>query len=208
MDKSLRFARPYLLTLTIAYDDYMNLLYRAKVLPNARLQGDHFTVRRIIRAGDRKEAVRKTVQWFWKQFKGSIGDAHKVLAINDPYDEVRYSKTFSCADPAHKYLDEETIDKVIEDSAGKLTRETREGTPHHPPNSLRRVKRRRKYHQTIAPRISISSSGAYYFRLTLRSQVSQKGQILQKRKIQNVRLQAKTLEEAQQEIQERGLSNT
>ena len=208
MDKSLRFARPYLLTLTIAYDDYMNLLFRAKLLPNARLQGDHFIVRKIIRAGDRKEAVRKTVQWFWKQFKGSIGEAHKVLAINDPYDEVRYSKTFSCADPAHKYLDEETIDKVIEDSGGKLSRETRDGTPHHPPNSLRRVKRRRKYHQTVAPKISISSTGAYYFRLTLRSQVSKNGKVLQKRKIQNVRLQAETLEGAQREILERGLAKS
>jgi hypothetical protein len=206
MDKSLRFARPYLLTLNIAYDDYMELLYRAKLLPNARLHGDHFTARKIIRAGDRKEAVRKTVQWFWKQFKGSIGEAHNVLTINDPYDEVVYSKKFSCADPANKYLDDETIEKVITGSGGKLMKETRQGTPHHPPNSLRRVKRRRKYHRTVAPRISISSSGAYYFRLTLRSQVSKKGEILQKRKIQNLRLRARNLEDAEREVIERGLA--
>ena len=205
MDKNLNFSRPYLVTLTIAYDHYLNLLYRAQLLPNARLNGDHFTARKIIRGGDRREVVRKTVQWFWKQFKGNIGNAHDVIRINDPYNEVHYSKTFSCADPLNKYLDEETLNKLIKDSNGKLTRETRKGTPHHPPNSVKRVKRRRKYHQTVAPRISISSTGAYYYRLTLRSQISQNGKILQKRKIQNVRLEAKTLEEAQIEIIKRGL---
>jgi len=205
MDKKLQFSRPYLLTLRISYDKYMNLLYRAQLLPNARLIGDFFFYRKIIRAGDRREAVKKTVQWFWKQFKGSIGEAHNVITINDPYNEVFYSSTFSCADPANKYLDEDTIKKVLTISQGKLTRDNRNGTPHHPPNSLKRVKRRRKYHKTVAPLISISSSGAFYFRQTLRSQKSSKGKIIQKRKVKNVRLHAKTLDEAKLEIQESGL---
>ena len=39
MDKNLNFSRPYLVTLKIAYDHYLNLLYRAQLLPNARLHG-------------------------------------------------------------------------------------------------------------------------------------------------------------------------
>ena len=94
MDKNLSFSRPYLLILRIAYDKYMRLLYRAKLLPNARLHGENFFVQKIVRAGDRREAVKKSVQWFWKHFKGSIGNAHEVLTINDPYNEVQYSKSF------------------------------------------------------------------------------------------------------------------
>ena len=206
MDKKLQLSRPYILTLRISYDNYRNLLQRAQLLPNARLNGKFLYFRKIIRAGDRREAVRKTVQWFWKQFKGSIGHAHEVITINDPYEEVYYSSTFSCADPANKYLDEDTITKVIQSSKGKLTRDNRTGTPHHPPNPVKRVKRRRKYQKTVAPLISISSSGAYYFRLTLRPQISKNGKIIQKRKIKNVRLHAQSLKDAKLEIQERVLS--
>ncbi len=139
----------------------MNLLNRVQLLPNARLNRNHFSNSKIIKGGDRREAVKKTVQWFWKNFKGAIGSAHNVITINDPYNEVYYSSTFSCADPINKYLDNETITRFIQTSDGKLTKDNRKGTPHHPPNSLKRVKRRRKYHKTIATKISISSTGTY-----------------------------------------------
>jgi len=203
--KTLQIIRPYLATLRVAYDDYFRLLYRAELLPRARLLDNTFVAKKIFRAGDRREAVRKIVQWFWKSFKGNIGPAHKVLTINDPYEEVCYGPRFSCADPLNKYLGPRALRRVIKESGGKIVRDERKGAEHHPPNSVRRVKRRRKYHRRVAPRISESSTGALYYRVTLIPQISHEGVIVQKRKVQNIRLRALTLEDAQAEISERGL---
>jgi hypothetical protein len=205
MGKVLQILQPYQATLRIAYDDYFNLIYRAKLLPKARLSGDCFIARKLFRAPGRKEAVQKIVQWFWKKLKGEVGSAHKVLTVNDPYDEVLYGPKFSCNDPLNKYLDNDTISKVIKFSNGKLIRDKREGSVHHPPNSVRRIRRRRKYNKKIAPRISVSSSGALYYRVTLIPQISGEGVIIQKRKIQNVRLDAREIMDTANEINERGL---
>ncbi|MEK9985180.1 MAG: hypothetical protein VW879_10585 [Opitutae bacterium] len=204
---TLKITRPYLATLRVEYDDYFRLLYRAELLPRARLVDDHFVAKKIFRSSDRREAVRKIVQWFWKDFKGNIGPAHKVLTINDPYEEVHYSQGFSCADPINKYLGPRALKRVIRESGGKVVRDEREGSVHHPPNSVRRVKRRRKYHRRVAPRLSVSSTGALYYRVTLVPQISKKGVIVQKRKIQNVRLNARNLEDALVEIIARGLDS-
>ena len=203
--KTLQVIRPYLVTLRVAYDDYFSLRHRAELLPRARLENNLFVSKKIFRAGDRREAVRKVVQWFWKSFKGDIGPAHRVLTVNDPYEEVHYGGSFSCADPLNKYLGPRALKRVIKESACKLVRDEREGTEHHPPNSVRRIKRRRKYNRRIGPRFSQSSTGALYYRVTLVPQMSQQGTVTQKRKVQNVRLQARNLEEAQAEIAERGL---
>ena len=121
MGRTLQILRPYLVTLRVAYDDYFQLLYRAELLPqHARLTGDIFVSKKIFRAKNRKAVVRKAVQWFWKQFKGGIGTAYDVLTINDPYGEVIYGPQFSCADPLNKYLDRETIRRVIKKSKGKI----------------------------------------------------------------------------------------
>ncbi len=205
MGKVLQILQPYQATLRIAYDDYFKLLYRAKLLPKARLTGDCFIARKVFRAASRKAAVQKIVQWFWKNLKGEVGPAHKVLTVNDPYNEVCYGSDFSCNDPLNKYLDKETITRVIKLSNGKLMRENREGSAHHPPNSVKRIRRRRKYNKKIAPRISMSSTGALYYRVTLIPQISGEGIIIQKRKIQNVRLDAREIGDAANEITERGL---
>ena len=206
MGRTLQILRPYLVTLRVAYDDYFQLLYRAELLPqHARLTGDIFVSKKIFRAKNRKTVVRKAVQWFWKQFKGGIGTAYDVLTINDPYGEVIYGPQFSCADLLNKYLDRETIRRVIKKSKGKIVRDERTGFAHHPPNSVRRVKRRRKYHKRVASRISISSTGVLYYRVTLIPQISREGVILQKRKIHNMRLTAQSLTDAHAEISERGL---
>ena len=68
----------------------------------ARLVDDHFVLRKSC-ASDRRSR-EKIVQWFWKNFKRDIGPTHKVLIINDPYEEVHYCQGFSCADPLNKYL--------------------------------------------------------------------------------------------------------
>lgn len=204
---TLKITRPYLATLRVEYDDYFRLLYRAELLPRARLVDDHFVAKKIFRSSDRREAVRKIVQWFWKNFKGGIGPVHKVLVINDPYEEVHYSPGFSCADPLNKYLGPRALKRVIRESGGKVVRDEREGSVHHPPNSVRRVKRRRKYHRRIAHRISVSSTGAFYYRVTLIPQISKRGVIVQKRKIQNVRLKARNLEDAKAEISRRNLDS-
>jgi hypothetical protein len=205
MGKVLQILQPYEATLRIAYDDYFKLLYRAKLLPKARLAGDCFIARKVFRAASRKAAAQKIVQWFWKNLKGEVGPAYKVLTVNDPYDEVRYGPKFSCNDPLNNYLDKETTIRVIKLSNGKLIRGNREGSVHHPPNSVKRIRRRRKYNKKIAPRISMSSTGALYYRVTLIPQISGEGIIIQKRKIQNVRLDAREIGDAVDEITERGL---
>ena len=35
----------------------------------------------------------KALEWFNKEFKGVLGSAHKVLTVDDPFEEVSYDPT-------------------------------------------------------------------------------------------------------------------
>lgn len=196
----------YEISLKIDYDDYFRLIYGTKYLLEARLDTNRqFIAKKSIYGNSRKKAVHKAVQWYWKEFKGLIGPAHKVMEVNDPYGEVVYDDDFACNDLGNKYLGEATIERVIEESDGDLIRDEREGTEHHPPNSVRRIKRRRKQNVVIAPRLLQSPGGTIYYRMTEASQKSKDGKVVCRRKMRNVKLASKTLDKALLEVERRGL---
>ena len=60
-----------------------------------------------------EEGVEKAVEWFNKDFKGVLGQAHKVMTMDDPFEEVTYDDEFACNDLGNKYLDDITIDRVF-----------------------------------------------------------------------------------------------
>lgn len=197
----------YEITLNVEYEDYFRLIYETKYMLEARLGPNRkFVAKKTIYANSRKKAAQKAAQWFWKEFKGLLGSAHKVMKLDDPYDEVNYDEDFACNDLGNKYLDDETIERIIEESDGELVRDESEGSENHPPNSLKRVKRRRKKNVVIAPRLTQSPAGTIYYRMTEVSQVSKEGKILLRRKVKNIKLASKTLEKALREIERRGLN--
>ncbi len=153
----------------------------------------------------RGRAVHKAQLWYWKKYKGSLGPAHKVLTVSDPAHEVTYDATFNCADKKNKLLPEDVSALVIHKSNGELERETSEGTPHHPPGSVCRVKRRRDFGVFNAPNIRQMKSGTFYYRIILSPQISKGGKIAKKRKYRDVWLAARTLPEAIEEIRSRQL---
>ena len=196
----------YEITLHVDYEDYFKLIYETKYMLEARLGPNRqFISKKSIYANCRKKAVHKAVQWYWKEFKGLIGSAHKVMSVNDPYGEVIYDEDFACNFLGHKYLDDVTIEHVLEASDGDLVRDEREGTEHHPPNSVRRVKRRRKQNVALAPRLMQSPGGTIYYRATVTPQVSNGGELVRRRKVCNVKLASKSLEKALREVKRRGL---
>jgi len=198
----------YEITLTIDYEDYFRLIYETKYMLEARLGPNRqFISKKSIYANCRKKAVHKAVQWYWKEFKGLIGSAHKVMEVNDPYGEVVYDEDFACNDLGHKYLDDHTIESVIEASDGDLVRDERDGTEHHPPNSVMRIKRRRKQNVVIAPRLLQSPGGTIYYRMTETSQLSEDGTVVQRRKVRNVKLASRSVGKALREVKRRGLDN-
>jgi len=197
----------YEISLNIEYEDYFRLIYETKYMLEARLMpGRQFVAKRSIYANCRRKAVHKAVQWYWKEFKGLIGPAHKVMEVNDPYGEVMYNDDFACNDLGNKYLDQPTIERILESSEGALARDERKGTEHHPPNSLRRIKRRRKQNVLLAPSILQSPGGTIYYRMTESSQISKEGNVIHRRKVRNVKLASKSLEKAIREIDRRGLN--
>ena len=170
-----------------------------------RKRGDSFIARFIIHAANRATAVHKTQLWYWATYKGSLGRAHEVLTVSDPANEVVYDETFNCADKRNRLLPKNIIERVIAESEGELMRDERNGAPHHPTGSVRRVKRRRDFGRFIAPNIRQMKGGLLYYRVVTSPQVSKKGKIIRKRKHANIRLAARTLPEAIEEIRARQL---
>lgn len=160
-----------------------------------------------VEAADRKTAVRKGLQWFWDKYQGKRGAASEVFTVGDPYGEVTFREPWNSNDKGNNYLDEATASRVIIESKGVLERDTKEGSRHHPRRSLRRKKRRREYRVTVAPNIQESDTGTFYYRVVITAQKSEGGNILTKRKMEDVRLEAKNLTEAIDEIRRRGLKN-
>lgn len=154
---------------------------------------------------NRHAAVRKLLQWFWDKYKGRHGPASEVLTVSDPYSEAIFAEPFNCNDKRNNYLDSKTIERIVAESKGILERDTKAGTAHHPRRSLRRKKRHREFLTTVAPNIFESNTGTFYYRIVTVPQISNKGVIFQKRKLKSVRLEAKTLPQAIEEIKNRQL---
>ena len=196
----------YTVKLNIEYENYFRLIYETKYLLEARLGPDKkFLAYHSIYANSRRKAVKKAVQWFWKEFKGLLGSANEVMTVDDPHCEVVYDDDFACNDLGNKYLEEDIIEQIIEESNGELIRDTSKGSENHPPNCFKRVKRRRKKNALLAPRITQTPGGAIFYRMTEAPQVTEDGKIVQRRKIKNVKLSSKSLDKALREIARRKL---
>ena len=163
-----------------------------------------FIYKKSFKTFTRKRAVNQACQWYWKTLKGVWGQAHVIMTVGDHYGEVRYSENFSCADKAHRYLDESTILLLLKESDGELIRVNTIGEKHHPTNSVKRVKRRRVYLQQVAENIyQHPRTKVMYYAQTVVSQKTSEGKILQKRKRENFKLTSKDLEKAHKEIERR-----
>ena len=190
----------YEISLRIPYEDYFSLIYETKYLMEARLGADRCFIAKVAMYGNsRKRAVQKAVEWFSKEFKGSLGLAHKVMALDDPYDEVSYNESFACNDSGNKYLDEVTIQRVIEEADGDLGKEDTNSCSSYS-NSLRRIKRRKKQDTQLTSRLSQTPSGTIYYRMT--EPMSTNGNRM---KTKSVKLSSKSLDKALREVSRRGL---
>lgn len=190
----------YEVTLNIPYEDYFSLIYETKYLLEARLGPDRCFIANVAMYGNcRRRGVEKALEWFNKEFKGVLGSAHKVLTVDDPFEEVSYDLDFACNDLGNKYLDQKTIDRVISESGGDLVAEDPESeSSQH--NSLRRIKRRKKENVQLTSRLSQSPSGTIYYRMT--EPVASNGKRM---KTTSVKLSSKSLEKALREVSRRGL---
>ena len=190
----------YEVTLNIPYEDYFSLIYETKYLLEARLGPDRCFIANVAMYGNcRRRGVEKALEWFNKEFKGVLGSAHKVLTVDDPFEEVSYDLDFACNDLGNKYLDQKTIDRVISESGGDLAPESPE-SERSQHNSLRRIKRRKKENVQLTSRLSQSPSGTIYYRMT--EPVASNGKRM---KTTSVKLSSKSLEKALREVSRRGL---
>ena len=191
----------YEISLSISYEDYFRLIYDNKYLIEARLGPDRtFIAKKSVYGNSRKKAVQKAVQWFWKDFKGVLGPAHKIMTVNDPHDEVVYDDDFACNDLGNKYLDEPTIDRILEEADGELARDESQGSENHPPNSVKRIKRRRKQSVQLTSRLTQSPGGTIYYRMTEMPAAKNA-----RPKTKNIKLASKSLDKALKEVARRGL---
>ena len=191
----------YEISLSISYEDYFRLIYDNKYLIEARLGPDRmFIAKKSIYGNSRKKAVQKAVQWFWKDFKGVLGPAHKIMTVDDPHEEVSYDEDFACNDLGHKYLDDNTLERLLEEADGELARDDSTGSENHPPNSVKRIKRRRKQNVQLTSRLTQSAGGTIYYRMT---EMPEGNNIRAKSK--SIKLASKSLDKALKEVTRRGL---
>ena len=191
----------YEISLNISYEDYFRLIYDNKYLIEARLGPNRtFIAKKSIYGNSRKKAVHKAVQWFWKDFKGVLGPAHKIMTVDDPHEEVSYDDDFACNDLGHKYLDENTLERLLAEADGELARDDSVGTENHPPNSVKRIKRRRKQNIQLTSRLTQSPGGTIYYRMT---ELSEGKNVRAKTK--TIKLASKSLDKALKEVSRRGL---
>ena len=120
------------------------------------------------------------------------------MTVSDPYEEVVYNDSFACNELGNKYLDQETIDRIVDQSEGDLVKDDSEGSERHPPNSVKRTKRRRRQNIQLTSSLLQSPGGTIYFKMN----DSSKGRV----KAKMVKLSSKCLDKAKREVERRGLN--
>ncbi len=168
--------------------------------------GQIFLERFTIDAPYRGKAVHRAQLYFWYKYLGRMGAVNQRMVVNDPKGEVKYSDSFSCRDKMNRLLPSDVIVRLINESRGELERDLRAGRPHFPAGSVRRKRRRRDFGKFIAPNIRQMKSGKLYYRVITQTQRSRSGRIYRKRKIRDIPLASRSLQEAVIEIERRGLS--
>jgi len=191
----------YEVTLKIPYESYFGLIYETKYLLEARLCPERcFIAHHTIYAYNRRKAVEKASDWYNKDLRQALGAPHLFMTINDPMREVHYEDGFICNELKNKYLDAATRDRLIEESKGDLAVDDSIGTETHPPASVKRVRRKKKQGIKLTSRLTQSSGGTIYYRMT-EMPSSQDGRV----KYRSVKLSSKSLAKAEKEVVRRGL---
>jgi hypothetical protein len=92
-----------------------------------RMIGDNFVWYRLFQIKGRGNAVVQAAKWFTDlRLKGGIGkilqgkEAHECVVVDDPWNECSYGSEFNPIRPLNRLLDEETKERVIEESKGNL----------------------------------------------------------------------------------------
>ena len=83
---------------------------------------------------------------------------------------------------------------------GDLVKDDSVGSEKHPPNSVKRTKRRRKQNIQLTSRLSQTPGGTIYYKMT---EISSTGQSTRK-KFKMIKLSSKSLEKAQREVERKG----
>lgn len=192
----------YEASLRVPYDKYFDLIYLTKHFLEARLSPNReFIARKAFYGCNRRMAVEKAGLWYATNLKEVLGPAHLHMTINDPAGEVAYEDGFACNDLKNKFLDDETIERLIEESEGDLTREVPLQDSLQSPCSVRRVRRRRKPDLRLGEDFIQSPGGTIYY---LRRDCS--GSSTRGGKVNKVKLSSKSILKAHKEVIRRGLN--
>ena len=192
----------YQATLLIPYEKYFELIYETKYLLEARLSADrNFIAQKSFYGCNRRSVVEKASDWYNKNLRSVLGHPLDTLTIDDPLKEVSYDDGFVCTDLRNKYLDDQTIDRLINEADGDLGREERTGHIGANFSSIKRLKKRRKKEVQLTDCLVQTPSGTIYFKMTdVERGKSGRG------KVKKVKLTSKSLDKAKKEVVRRGLN--
>lgn len=192
----------YEATLRIPYEKYFELIYETKYLIEARLSPERcFIATKSFYGCNRRMAVEKATTWYSKYLKDVLGAPHKTMRLNDPMGEIVYEEGFVCTELCNKYLDEETIERLLDEAEGDLGVDESKGDGTLAPCSVKRLKRRRKQETILNDRLIQSTGGTIYYKM--KELIEGKSGRL---KVRKVKLASKSLEKAEREIIRRGLN--
>ena len=135
----------YEATLHIPYEKYFELIYETKYLIEARLGPDRqFVAYKSFYGCNRRSAVIKASEWYNSHLKKVLGNPQNIMFIDDPLLEVTYDDDFVCTDLRNKYLDENTITRLLAEAQGDLGRENSIQPDGAPLGSVKRLRKRKR----------------------------------------------------------------
>ena len=192
----------YEATLHIPYEKYFELIYETKYLIEARLGTDRqFVACKPFYGCNRRSAIIKASEWYNSHLKKVLGNPQHVMFIDDPLQEVTYDDDFVCTDLRNKYLDENTISRLLAESHGDLGRESSMQPDGVPLGSVKRLRKRKRKEVQLTDRLSQTPSGTIYYKMT--EVVEGRGCSV---KVRKIKLASKSLLKAKREVIRRGLN--
>jgi hypothetical protein len=192
----------YEATLHIPYEKYFELIYETKYLIEARLGPDRqFVAYKSFYGCNRRSAVIKASEWYNSHLKKVLGNPQNIMFIDDPLLEVTYDDDFVCTDLRNKYLDENTITRLLAEAQGDLGRENSILPDGAPLGSVKRLRKRKRKEVQLTDRLSQTPGGTIYYKMT---------EVIEGRgcsvKVRKIKLASKSLLKAKREVIRRGLN--
>jgi hypothetical protein len=192
----------YEATLHIPYEKYFELIYETKYLIEARLGPDRqFVAYKSFYGCNRRSAVIKASEWYNSHLKKVLGNPQNIMFIDDPLLEVTYDDHFVCTDLRNKYLDENTITRLLAEAQGDLGRENSILPDGAPLGSVKRLRKRKRKEVQLTDRLSQTPGGTIYYKMT--EVVEGRGCSV---KVRKIKLASKSLLKAKREVIRRGLN--